>query len=89
MIPIPRHGLGYALGKPVRGRVAQQGFGFANVGLAVAHVACPEVAVDGLRCKQRLPRFGGSDVLLQRITQSRKQLIEGGAVAHGHVVDLV
>lgn len=79
---IPGHGLGHAIGQAVGGRVAEQASGFANVGLAVAHIAGAKAAVNGLHT--------GADAVGGKVAaQQTEKGIEGGAVAHGHVVDLV
>jgi len=66
----------------VRGRVAQQALRLADVGLAVAHVAGAEIAVHGLH--GGFHAVGG-----QVVAQQGEQGVECGAVADGHVVDLV
>lgn len=79
---IPRHSYANAILDAVGGRKTQQELRLANVGLTVAHIARPKVAVAGL-CG------GGHAIALQRVAQRCKELVERGAVAHGHVVDLV
>jgi len=79
---VPWHGLRNAFCQAVRGGVTQQTPGFANVGLAVAHVASAKVAVSGLHvCADAV---GG-----QVAAQQAEQIIQCGAVAYGYVVDLV
>lgn len=79
---VPGHGLGDAGAQVELGGVAQQALGFADVGLAVAHVASAKIAVHGgLGVVHAL---GGQGSL-----QFGKQAVEGGAARDGHVVDLV
>lgn len=65
------------------GKITQQCFCFANVSLAVAHVARAEVAVHGLGALQ--VRVAGKQVAVQLGIQ----LIERGAITDGDVIDLV
>lgn len=64
------------------GRIPQEVLGFANVGLAVAHVSGAEVAVSGLG-------VGVYTVGAEVVAQEVEELVKGGAVANGYVVDLV
>ena len=63
-------------------RVAQQALRLADVGLAVAHVSRPKVAVHGLGVSAHAV---GSQV----DAQQGKQFVECGAVTHSHVVNLI
>lgn len=82
MIHIPTRRRLDAVGNAVGGLITQQALGFAGVGQAVSHVARTEVAVFGLG-------VGWHAKGHQVVAHQGKQLFEGGAVAHGHVVDLV
>ncbi len=66
----------------MRRLVSQQALGFASVGEAVSHVARTKIAVFGLG-------VGWYAKWHQVVPHQGKQLFEGSAVAHGHVVDLV
>ncbi len=62
--------------------VAQQALGFSGVCETVAHVTRAEVAVFRLGVGRHAKGH-------QVVAHQGKQLFEGGAIAHGHVVDLV
>ena len=80
---VPRHGQLQPLPNALGGRVTQQALRLADVGQAVAHVARAKVAVDELGALQM-------GVKRQQVAvQLGVQLVEGGAVAYGYVVDLV
>ena len=80
---VPRHGQRQPLADALGGRVAQAGGGFADVGQAVAHIGGAKVAVHGLGILQ-------VQVAWQQIApQPGIQFVQRGAVAHGHVVNLV
>lgn len=63
----------------MRGHIPQEAVRLAHVGQAVANVAR---AVGGLG-------VGRVTVRHQVVAQQPEQVVERGAVAHGHVVDLV
>jgi len=66
----------------MRRRIAQQALGFANIGLAVEHIARAKVAVHGMG-------IGTQTVGGQVVAQQAKEDVERGAVAHRHVIDLI
>ena len=82
MIHIPTRRRLDAAGNAVGGFIAQQALGFAGVCQAVAHIARAEVAVFRLGAGRHAKGH-------QVVAHQGKKLFEGGAVAHGHVVDLI
>lgn len=63
--------------------VAEQALRLAHVVLGMAHITGAEIPVTGFE----IPQVGEAG--LQGGTDGSQQVIKGGAVAHGHVVDLV
>ena len=70
-------------------RKAQQSLRFADVSLAVPDIARTEFAVVWLLVRDGLPYFALNVEPCEAVAQGEEELIEGGAVADGHVVDLV
>ena len=79
---MPWYELSNTLSQSVPGRVTQQALNLADVGPAVAHITGAKVAVH--RLSIGVHAVGG-----QVATQQGKQFVKCGAVAHGHVVDLI
>lgn len=82
MLRIPASGQAQALARADAGRKAQKVTGLADVGLGMTDVSGPERPIHGFG-RGRL-RLKTADLVANQI----KQLVERGAFAHGHVVNL-
>lgn len=86
--PIPGHRCSNAFANAVCWCIAQEALDFGDICLAVAHISITKISVNGLACRNGLPCFARHDGL-KVVAQQPKELIQGGAVAYGNVVDLI